>query len=197
MTVTHDPCVKVTRRRAARPCWGDTMAVRDDGVADRDGRAGKPIRDSRHLIGMIRPLFAAAALTTFATLREAPDNSQQTSSENDAIIATARDYIDGFSTGDTARMRRALHPDLAKRRIGGQPGSPPNQTANDLVNITARNQGRGGAAQPTPADSIRILDRYRDIAMVRIGAPTWVDYLHVAKFGQEWKIINVAWETRS
>ena len=141
---------------------------------------------------LIRPLVAAA-LTTFAAIHQPLAQAQ---SDNDAIIATARDYIDGFFTGDSARMRRSLHPDLAKRRIGVQPGSPPNQTANDLVGITARNQGRGGAPQPTPADSIKILDRYRDIAMVRIGVAAWVDYLHVARFGQEWKIINVAWQTR-
>jgi hypothetical protein len=145
---------------------------------------------------MVRPLFAAAALTTFAALHQPVPDSAQTRNENDAIIATARDYIDGFFTGDTARMRRSLHPDVAKRRIEGQPGSPPNLTAADLVNMTARSQGRGSAAQPVPADSIKILDRYRDIAMVRIGVPAWVDYLHVAKFGTEWKIINVAWQTR-
>jgi hypothetical protein len=139
------------------------------------------------------PIWSILTLTTLVAMHQpAP---VQAGSENEAIIATARDYIDGFATGDSSRMRRSLHPDLAKRRISGQPVAPPNQTANDLVGIAARNQGRG-TGQSTPADSIRILDRYRDIAMVRIGVAGWVDYLHVAKFGQEWKIINVVWQTR-
>jgi len=31
---------------------------------------------------------------------------------------------------------------------------------------------------------------------VRIDANGWVDYLHVAKWQDEWKIVNVLWELR-
>lgn len=34
-----------------------------------------------------------------------------------AIRATALDYIDGWYTGDAARMERALHPELVKRIV--------------------------------------------------------------------------------
>lgn len=117
-----------------------------------------------------------------------------------SIIATSRNYIDGFAHGDSARMRSALHPDLAKRLVTGRAGSPSNMTANDLVRATAAAKARAsaGGAPPrdTPADSIRIVDRYKDMAMVRIGASTWVDYLHVARFGDTWQIVNVAWQMR-
>ena len=35
----------------------------------------------------------------------------------DQITAAALDYVEGWFDGDTDRMRRALHPDLAKRRL--------------------------------------------------------------------------------
>jgi hypothetical protein len=138
---------------------------------------------------LVLAAFLAPAPAVLAQDNPTPD------ADSAAIIATARDYIDGFATGDTTRMRRALHPDLAKRQISGRDESPANQGPDDLVRITAMMKWRG-SGDPTPADSIRILDRYRDIAMVRIGAGSWVDYLHVARFGSDWKIINVAWELR-
>ena len=40
-----------------------------------------------------------------------------------AIEACVRDYIEGWYTGDAARMDRALHPELAKRGVLQSPGA--------------------------------------------------------------------------
>ena len=40
-----------------------------------------------------------------------------TGADSAAIRAAALDYIEGWYTGDGARMRRALHPQLAKRAL--------------------------------------------------------------------------------
>jgi hypothetical protein len=136
-------------------------------------------------------------LTAVAVLICAVTAQAQSDPETAGIIATARNYIDGFAQGDSVRMRNALHADLAKRLITGKVESPQHQTADILTRMTGSRAGRG--AQPgaqIAADSIKILDRYKDIAMVRIGADRWVDYLHMGKFGGEWKIINVAWQLR-
>lgn len=133
-------------------------------------------------------LTAVALSTTLHAQRSAAADSA-------AIIATSRNYIDGFAHGDSARMRQALHPDLAKRLITGNAGSPSNMTADMLVRGTAAAAARA-PRKDTPADSIRIVDRFKDMAMVRIGAATWVDYVHLARFGDRWQIINVAWQMR-
>src|SRR5690242_18620326 len=41
--------------------------------------------------------------------------STKETAQHEAIRRTALDYIDGWYTGDAERMRRSLHPDLAKR----------------------------------------------------------------------------------
>jgi hypothetical protein len=43
--------------------------------------------------------------------------SAQTAADSAALRATARDYIDGWYSGDGERMERALHPRLAKRLV--------------------------------------------------------------------------------
>ena len=40
-----------------------------------------------------------------------------TAADSAAIRATALDYVEGWYTGDAARMERALHPELVKRII--------------------------------------------------------------------------------
>ena len=41
-----------------------------------------------------------------------------TGTETDAITGTVLDYFEGWFDGDVARMERALHPNLVKRRAG-------------------------------------------------------------------------------
>jgi hypothetical protein len=66
-------------------------------------------------------------------------------------------------------------------------------TADRLVEIT-----RGMAQRPVPeeewVDDVSILDIYQNVASVRIDAAMWIDYLHLAQWNGEWKIVNVLWE---
>lgn len=124
------------------------------------------------------------------------DAPAQTAADSTAIVATALDYIDGFYTSDAARMERALHPDLAKRIVGDPMGPESrlqNMTAAQLVDATARG-GAAGIPEEARREDVSILDIYNNIAAVRIDAGVWIDYLHVARWNGEWKIVNVLWE---
>lgn len=124
------------------------------------------------------------------------DAPAQTAADSTAIVATALDYIDGFYTSDAARMERALHPDLAKRIVGDPMGPESrlqNMTAAQLVDATARG-GATGIPEEARREDVSILDIYNNIAAVRIDAGVWIDYLHVARWNGEWKIVNVLWE---
>lgn len=33
-------------------------------------------------------------------------------------------------------------------------------------------------------------------ASVRVEMSGWIDYMHLAKFGDDWKIVNVLWERK-
>jgi hypothetical protein len=57
-----------------------------------------------------------------------------------------------------------------------------------------------GGGKTTPPEQrrseVRILDVFRTAAVVRVDAGQWVDYLQVARWNGEWKIVNVLWELR-
>jgi Putative lumazine-binding len=121
------------------------------------------------------------------------------SDENGAIGKTALDYIEGWYAGDAARMERALHPELAKRMISTDPKTGRSQF-NHMGAMSLVQRTRDGGGKNTPQDrqlkEVTILDRYNNAAVVKIVASDWIDYLQVAKFNGDWKIINVLWELK-
>ncbi len=130
----------------------------------------------------------------------APAFAETTSfDENDAIKKTALDYIEGWYTGDAVRMERALHPELAKRMISTDPKTGRSQF-NHMGAMTLVQRTREGIGKKITPDrqskEVTILDRYNNVAVVKIVASDWIDYLEVAKFNGDWKIINVLWELK-
>lgn len=121
----------------------------------------------------------------------------QTAADTAAIQAAAHDYIDGWWTGDAQRMERALHSHLAKRIVTsdslGQHSRLGDMTAMELVQNVARGGGRSTPPERRRSD-VRILDIYRNAAVVRIDAGEWVDFLQLARWNGDWKIVNVLWE---
>jgi len=108
-----------------------------------------------------------------------------TPDENEAIRRTALDYIEGWYTGDAARMERALHPELAKRMISTDPKTGRSHF-NHMGAMALVQRTRDGGGKKTPADrqlkEVTILDRYDNAAVVKIVASDWIDYLEIAKF---------------
>ena len=119
----------------------------------------------------------------------------------DAIVQSIRDHVGGWYDGDPERMRRCLHPELVKRTIvpGPEPGTwqlrrP--STFDGMVNAT-----REGGGTEVPASQrhyqVDVLHVFRHIATARCVSPQYVDYLHLAKFGDKrWLIVHALWELR-
>ncbi len=121
------------------------------------------------------------------------------SDDNESITKTALDYIEGWYAGDAARMEHALHSELAKRMISTDPKTGRSQF-NHMGAMALVQRTRDGGGKKTPPErqlkEIKILDRYNNAAVVKIVASDWIDYLEVAKFNGDWKIINVLWELK-
>jgi hypothetical protein len=119
--------------------------------------------------------------------------------EDSAIIQAALDYVEGWYEGNAARMEKALHPELAKRMVYTDPKSGRSQlnqmSAMTLVQYTAKGGGNKTPKERQMKD-VTILDRYNNVAMVKVVASDWVDYLQEVKFNGEWKIVNVLWELK-
>jgi hypothetical protein len=143
---------------------------------------------------VISALCLAVAITVTPVVAIA-----QTAADSAGLEATARDYIEGWYSGDATRMARALHPELVKR-IHQRDSTAgrwvvDNQGASRLTLATARG---GGTRTPKEKQrtEVKILDIFRGAASVRVDADAWVDYLQLVREGDRWLILNVLWELR-
>ena len=127
-------------------------------------------------------LLACAALARPAGVQA---QTAPSAADSAGITRAALDYIEGWYTGDAARMERALHPELAKRMVyrPAKAGAHPQldqQSAMTLVQHT-----RAGGGKNTPKDKqqkdVTILDVFRNAASVKVVASDWVDYLHLVR----------------
>lgn len=135
----------------------------------------------------------------FLLLAFSPEARAQSAADQAAIKQTALDYIEGWYEGNTERMERALHPDLAKRIVRTDPKS--GRSRLDQMSAMGLVQGvRSGYGKSTPKEKqqkdVTILDVYENAASVKIVASDWIDYLHIAKFSGRWVIVNVLWELK-
>jgi putative lumazine-binding protein len=145
---------------------------------------------------MIRQSWVPVVAVAFLAAAAPQRLSAQTAADSAAIKATALDYIDGYYTGDAARMERALHPDLAKRIVNTDPQGRSRLGQMSAMSLVQGTRNGGGKEDAVKREDVKILDIFQNTASVRIDAGTWVDYLHVAKWNGRWVIVNVLWEIR-
>lgn len=131
-------------------------------------------------------------MTTSTTEAEAPAPSMGDAS---AVRATALDYFEGWYDGDVERMRRALHPNLAKRSWAQDPEAMPvlrTTTAEQMVWFTE--QGNGRTSDPSRRDlSVDVVEVSAGIATVVVHSYMYVEYLHLAATREGWRIVNALW----
>lgn len=134
--------------------------------------------------------LSALALCLFGFAFAFAGQPQKTSADNDAVRATVNDYIQGYYTADAARMGRSLHPHYLKHTISGAEGKVRMTETTGLQIVDDVRAGR-----PIPeskrGQQITVLDVNGDIASAKLVTPYWVDYLTLAKWNGEWKIVSV------
>lgn len=115
---------------------------------------------------------------------------QQTSADSAAIRATVNDYIQAYYTADAARMERSLHPQYLKHTISGTEG---NLRMTEKTGLQMVEDIRSGHPIPEARrqQQITVLDVNGDIASAKLVTPGWTDYLTLAKWNGQWKIVSV------
>src|SRR5215212_3371760 len=134
---------------------------------------------------MRKTIGLVLALLLVACASKAQAQVQASAADAAAIKQTALDYIEGWYEGNTERMERALHPELAKRivRTNKEGMSQFSQmSAMALVQGTRRGGGKETPKERQQKD-VTILDTFENAASVKVVASDWVDYLHLAKAG--------------
>jgi len=114
-------------------------------------------------------------------------------SDETAVLQAVLDYFEGWFDGDTARMERALHPELAKRSLMDDGTSLDETTAKWMIEAT----GRGVGKARDPGDrriEVEVEDVYGVIANATVRSAVYHEYIQLARTRDGWRIANTLWQ---
>ena len=133
-----------------------------------------------------------------AMARSAPAQSPAASAaDRKAVEQAALDYIEGIYLADPARIHRSVHPKLTKhgfwRDDAAKPyGAQQTMTFDQLVQLaTTWNKEKKRDTSIKKVDVFEVLDQ---TAAAKVTASWGIDYLQLAKYEGQWKIINILWQ---
>lgn len=115
--------------------------------------------------------------------------------EEAAIRATVDDFYLGWLDADGERMARAIHPGLAKR---GWLRRRDDTTIldDDTFETTTRLAAAGHGRRTTPIERayrVCVVDVDEDIAAASVHAGPSVDFLHLVRTSDGWRIVHALW----
>lgn len=125
--------------------------------------------------------------------------SAQTSDDKDAVRQAALDYVESIYEVNPAKVERSVHPDLAKRGFYAKKGetiySP--QLTMTFAQLTelAKNYNKNGSIPKTAPKEVVVFEVSDQTASAKVTAVWGIDYLHLAKYDNRWKIINILWQS--
>jgi hypothetical protein len=121
----------------------------------------------------------------------------QSSEESAAVERAALDYLEGFYEGSTEKIRRGVHPDVVKfgfaMQDGSYGGSP--MSFDEMLAYATNVKESGRQRDENTVKRVEILDILDQTAAVKVYAWWGSDYLHMAKYEGDWKIVQVLWQT--
>jgi hypothetical protein len=132
-------------------------------------------------------------LTLLSITFLAAAQNPKSASEEAAVRATVTDYIEGYYTGNAARMEKSLHPHYLKHTIGQSEQGAFRMTETTGLQMVQDIRSYGPADLPAAerTQQITVLDISGDIASAKLVTAYWVDYLTLVKTNGEWRIVSV------
>lgn len=125
----------------------------------------------------------------------------QSAKDSAAVRTAAKDYAEGWYTGDVVRMERALHPMMVRRIVGFSRDIRKNENVLGELNAVQMLDGAAkGIGKRIPEEEriseVTILSMYTNTASVRLEMANAFEFLHLGRWNGEWKIINILWEMK-
>lgn len=109
-----------------------------------------------------------------------------------AVHEAVLDYAEGWYLGHRERMERALHPQFIKRRVVDHERGFETFSRDDV--LESIDQGIG--VEPDCEITIIVDDVSDTIATARCYSCKYIDFVHLGRFDEEWRLINVFYRHR-
>ena len=126
-----------------------------------------------------------------------PLAAQNKPAETEAVRRAVLDYVEGFYEGDSAKLTRALRPEMYKygfwrdssARYGGS-----HMTFAQALAYAGRVKARGTQQPATAPKVVEVFEVQDQTAAAKLTAYWGTDYLLLAKYDGRWMISHVLWQ---
>ena len=132
-------------------------------------------------------LLSLLVINFAATAREV-NNSRD---ESAAVRATVTNYIESYYSGDAARMEKSLHPHYLKHVISTSDGNLRMTEKTGLQMVQDVRSQNIELPKSEQTEQITVLDVSKGMASAKLVTSHWIDYMTLAKWNGEWKIVSV------
>ena len=128
------------------------------------------------------------------------NSRRQASSDREAVRRAVLDYVEGFYEGDTAKLVRAMWPEVRKygysrdQASGQYRGSAMPYPAGFMNYANSIRMGRNRTPANAPKD-VTIFEVQDQTASAKLTAWWGTDYLLLAKENDRWMITHVLWQS--
>ena len=113
--------------------------------------------------------------------------------EEDAIVATALDYFEGWYDADLTRADRALHPRLIKRWADQVGGDNPRVVGKEMF-LDMLLAGAGAEDKTDHPIEVDVVDIHHNIATAVVRSAQYREYLHLLRTPDGWRIVDAFWQ---
>tara|TARA_R110002074_G_scaffold40494_5_gene108372 strand:- start:153 stop:650 length:498 start_codon:yes stop_codon:yes gene_type:complete len=116
------------------------------------------------------------------------------------VTAAISDYVEGLYLVDSSRIEKSVDSTLRKIGYWYNPDEKAYRdnlpmTYTQLVNLAASWNKFGNRTSETSPKEIEIYDVNTKTASAKLTAEWGVDYFHLSKVNDQWKIVNVIWQS--
>jgi hypothetical protein len=141
--------------RRVTPIAGDGVVAPAESLR-RDHLVGQPagLYLMEHIMLCLPARYVGTATIALLFIATVSPAHAQAADDSAGIRQVAFDYIEGWYTGDGARMERAIHPELAKRIVTTNPQNKRSDLGQKGA-LTLVQGTRGGGGRQTPGRSAR------------------------------------------
>ena len=134
-------------------------------------------------------------ITIIVLLSAITIHAQQETNESKVIEKTIINYIENFFENNFEEMNKSLHPRLAKRGLNPDGTISDDYPPQKLKELMLKKQILPLKDQHNLVENISVFGNMAK-ASLTTGYPNtrWIEYIHLVKVDNEWRIINVFWE---
>ncbi len=122
----------------------------------------------------------------------------QTKQDSLDIRQAALDYIESQYDVKPEKFERAAHPRMVKRTFWTHKKTGKEylrESFRDYMILLSETYNKDGKRfSKDSKKEVIILDVFDKTASVKLVAEDWIDYMHIVKLNEKWKIVNVLWQ---